>query len=256
MPGWCWRAETWPRGSRPPVTSWGRWREPRLLPGCWIWLTPNPSASLPRISTTVGKTHTQKHIQACNARSIFQLKRLFTTWSTMLEWRFVLTASQQTDMRHSLGSIIWVRRYTGVPLDPLLWGPSLFPSPSYLGHFFLTYLLLDLLKHSAPSRVINLSSAAHAMGKIQFDDLNGEKNYHPIKAYAQSKLANVLFTRELAKRIEGKACTCTCVWNSLFSCLYKFFWASLLSSVANQSTFLASVTVSCPNHSCSGRERY
>uniref|UniRef100_A0A3Q1GVL1 Si:dkey-73n8.3 n=1 Tax=Acanthochromis polyacanthus TaxID=80966 RepID=A0A3Q1GVL1_9TELE len=69
-------------------------------------------------------------------------------------------------------------------------------------HFFLTFLLLDLLKHSAPSRVINLSSAAHAMGKIQFDDLAGEKNYHPVRAYAQSKLANVLFTRELAKRTE------------------------------------------------------
>lgn len=86
----------------------------------------------------------------------------------------------------------------------------LFPSsinflPSSLpGHFFLTYLLLDLLKHSAPSRIINLSSAAHAMGKIQFDDLSSEKNYHPVKAYAQSKLANVLFTRELAKRTEGR----------------------------------------------------
>ncbi|XP_051266152.1 retinol dehydrogenase 11 [Dicentrarchus labrax] len=73
---------------------------------------------------------------------------------------------------------------------------------NHLGHFFLTFLLLDLLKHSAPSRVINVSSAAHAMGKIQFDDLNGEKDYHPVRAYAQSKLANVLFTRELAKRTE------------------------------------------------------
>lgn len=66
--------------------------------------------------------------------------------------------------------------------------------------------MLDLLKHSVPSRIINLSSAAHAMGKIQFDDLSGEKNYHPVRAYAQSKLANVLFTRELAKRTEGRNC--------------------------------------------------
>ncbi|XP_037549932.1 retinol dehydrogenase 11 [Nematolebias whitei] len=73
---------------------------------------------------------------------------------------------------------------------------------NHLGPFFLTFLLLDLLKHSAPSRVINVSSLAHAMGKIQFDDLNGERSYHPVRAYAQSKLANVLFTRELAKRIE------------------------------------------------------
>lgn len=44
------------------------------------------------------------------------------------------------------------------------------------------------------------------MGKIQFDDLSGEKDYHPFRAYAQSKLANVLFTRELAKRTEGRVC--------------------------------------------------
>ncbi|XP_032359503.1 retinol dehydrogenase 12 [Etheostoma spectabile] len=74
---------------------------------------------------------------------------------------------------------------------------------NHLGHFFLTFLLLDLLKHSAPSRVINLSSVAHHMGKIQFDDLSGENNYHPVKAYAQSKLANILFTRELAKKTEA-----------------------------------------------------
>ncbi|XP_072306752.1 retinol dehydrogenase 11 [Eucyclogobius newberryi] len=74
---------------------------------------------------------------------------------------------------------------------------------NHLGHFFLTFLLLDMLKHSAPSRVINVSSAAHTMGKIQFDDLDGEKDYHPVRAYAQSKLANVLFTRELAKRMEA-----------------------------------------------------
>ncbi|XP_068437614.1 retinol dehydrogenase 11 [Clinocottus analis] len=75
---------------------------------------------------------------------------------------------------------------------------------NHLGHFFLTFLLLDLLKHSAPSRVINLSSLAHTMGKIQFDDLSGEKDYHPVRAYAQSKLANILFTRELSKRIEAQ----------------------------------------------------
>uniref|UniRef100_I3KAR8 Uncharacterized protein n=1 Tax=Oreochromis niloticus TaxID=8128 RepID=I3KAR8_ORENI len=79
---------------------------------------------------------------------------------------------------------------------------AVFSPTAHLGHFFLTFLLLDLLKHSAPSRVINLSSAAHFFGKIHFDDLKGEKDYHHFRAYAQSKLANVLFTRELAKRTE------------------------------------------------------
>uniref|UniRef100_A0A671MRB8 Retinol dehydrogenase 12-like n=1 Tax=Sinocyclocheilus anshuiensis TaxID=1608454 RepID=A0A671MRB8_9TELE len=76
---------------------------------------------------------------------------------------------------------------------------------NHLGHFFLTFLLMDLLKHSAPSRVINVSSLAHHMGKIHFEDLNSEKSYHPVKAYVQSKLANILFTRELAPRAEGKS---------------------------------------------------
>ncbi|XP_051737744.1 LOW QUALITY PROTEIN: retinol dehydrogenase 12 [Ctenopharyngodon idella] len=73
---------------------------------------------------------------------------------------------------------------------------------NHLGHFFLTFLLMDLLKHSAPSRVINVSSLVHPMGKIHFEDLNSEKSYHPVKAYVQSKLANILFTRELASRVE------------------------------------------------------
>ncbi|KAL7840818.1 hypothetical protein AOLI_G00261410 [Acnodon oligacanthus] len=78
---------------------------------------------------------------------------------------------------------------------------------NHLGHFFLTFLLMDLLKHSAPSRVINVSSLAHSMGKIHFEDLNSEKKYHPVKAYVQSKLANVLFSRELAKRVEDLGVT-------------------------------------------------
>ncbi|XP_051537933.1 retinol dehydrogenase 12-like isoform X1 [Myxocyprinus asiaticus] len=73
---------------------------------------------------------------------------------------------------------------------------------NHLGHFFLTFLLMDLLKHSAPSKVINVSSLAHSMGNIHFVDLNSKKSYHPVKAYVQSKLANVLFTRELATRVE------------------------------------------------------
>ncbi|XP_042570837.1 retinol dehydrogenase 12-like [Cyprinus carpio] len=72
----------------------------------------------------------------------------------------------------------------------------------YNRHFFLTFLLMDLLKHSAPSSVINVSSLAHSMGKIHFEDLNSEKGYHPVKAYVQSKLPNILFTRELATRVE------------------------------------------------------
>lgn len=78
---------------------------------------------------------------------------------------------------------------------------------NHLGHFLLTNLLLDRLKASAPSRVVNLSSLAHRYGTINKRDLNSEKSYHQVMAYCQSKLANVLFTRELARRLEGTGVT-------------------------------------------------
>lgn len=78
---------------------------------------------------------------------------------------------------------------------------------NHLGHFLLTHLLLDYLKASSPSRIINVSSVAHTRGFIDTSDFNSEKNYDPKKAYEQSKLANVLFTRELAKRLKGTGVT-------------------------------------------------
>ncbi|CAH0550128.1 unnamed protein product [Brassicogethes aeneus] len=78
---------------------------------------------------------------------------------------------------------------------------------NHMGHFLLTNLLLDTLKKSTPSRIVNVSSVAHKRGKINKEDLNSEKNYDPAVAYSQSKLANVLFTRELAKRLEGTGVT-------------------------------------------------
>jgi retinol dehydrogenase-14 len=74
---------------------------------------------------------------------------------------------------------------------------------NHLAHFLLTDLLLDVLKASAPSRIVNVSSGDHSNGTIDFDDLQGEKGYKGAKAYSQSKLANVLFTYELARRLEG-----------------------------------------------------
>ena len=74
---------------------------------------------------------------------------------------------------------------------------------NHLGHFLLTLLLLDRLKRSQPSRIINVSSQGHRSGKIKFDDIHHEKSYSGWRAYVDSKLANVLFTRELSKRLEG-----------------------------------------------------
>lgn len=74
---------------------------------------------------------------------------------------------------------------------------------NHFGHFLLTNLLLDQLKASAPSRIINVSSVAHKFGRINRDDINSEKSYNKWEAYGQSKLANILFSRELAKRLAG-----------------------------------------------------
>lgn len=74
---------------------------------------------------------------------------------------------------------------------------------NYLSHFLLTILLLGTLKANAPSRIINVSSSAHTRGRIDFEDLQEEKGYGTFKSYSQSKLAQVLFTFEIAKRLQG-----------------------------------------------------
>jgi len=78
---------------------------------------------------------------------------------------------------------------------------------NHLGYFLLTNLLLDLLKASAPARIVNVSSIAHEGTELDFDDLECRKNYAGMKAYGRSKLANLLFTYELARRLEGSGVT-------------------------------------------------
>jgi NAD(P)-dependent dehydrogenase (short-subunit alcohol dehydrogenase family) len=78
---------------------------------------------------------------------------------------------------------------------------------NHINYFLLTILLLDILKASAPSRIVNVSSGAHLDGSIDFENLQGEHHYRGMQAYGQSKLANVLFTYELARRLEGTGVT-------------------------------------------------
>jgi retinol dehydrogenase-14 len=78
---------------------------------------------------------------------------------------------------------------------------------NHLAPFLLTSLLLGRLKRSAAARVVTVSSSVHATGRIDFDDLQGERSYSGARAYSQSKLASVLFTYELARRLQATSVT-------------------------------------------------
>ena len=82
---------------------------------------------------------------------------------------------------------------------------------NHLAYFLLTNLLLDRLIDGAPSRVVNVSSGAHQGGRLDFGDLQSERRYDPVRVYGRTKLANVLFTYELARRLGGTGVTANCL---------------------------------------------
>ena len=82
---------------------------------------------------------------------------------------------------------------------------------NHLAPFLLTELLLERLRASAPARIVVVGSEAHRQGRIDFDDLQSERSYHRLRAYRQSKLANLLFTRELSRRLQGSGVTVNAV---------------------------------------------
>jgi retinol dehydrogenase-14 len=106
---------------------------------------------------------------------------------------------------------------------------------NHLNYFLLTNLLLDMLKSSAPARIINVSSGIHTTARINFQDLQAEKWYLGMRAYGQSKLANLLFTYELARHLDGCGVTVNAVHpgyvNSGFTLnngpLYRMFSGSI-----------------------------
>jgi retinol dehydrogenase 14 len=130
---------------------------------------------------------------------------------------FVADMSSQTEVRRLAGDVLsayprldvllnnvggfWAHRH--VTADGLEHTLVL----NHLAPFLLTNLLLERLIASAPARIVTVSSGAQAMGKIDFDDLMGERTYSGQRAYNQSKLANVMFTYELARRLDGTGVT-------------------------------------------------
>jgi NAD(P)-dependent dehydrogenase (short-subunit alcohol dehydrogenase family) len=82
---------------------------------------------------------------------------------------------------------------------------------NHLGYFLFTLLLLDRIKGSAPAQIVNVASEAHKFSGINFDDLGGERAYKSMRIYGQSKLANIMFTYELARRLAGTGVTVNCL---------------------------------------------
>ncbi len=103
---------------------------------------------------------------------------------------------------------------------------------NHLGHFLLTNLLLDRIKESAPSRVIVVSSLSYFAGSLDFTDMMWTKHYNRYLAYCRSKLANLMFARELAKRVLGTGVTvCALHPGSVNTDLYLPFlsgWMTIL----------------------------
>jgi len=91
-----------------------------------------------------------------------------------------------------------------IPLRRTVQGFEMQFGVNHLGHFALTALVFDLLKATEQSRIVNVSSAAHKIGEIRFDDINWEKGYSKWRAYGMSKLANIHFTHELADKVAAR----------------------------------------------------
>jgi retinol dehydrogenase-14 len=82
---------------------------------------------------------------------------------------------------------------------------------NHLGYFLLTNLLLPQLRAGAPSRIVNVTSGAHSHARLNFADLQSERGYEPNQVYSRTKLANILFTYELARRLQGTGITVNCL---------------------------------------------
>ncbi|NOT39307.1 MAG: SDR family oxidoreductase [Alphaproteobacteria bacterium] len=126
---------------------------------------------------------------------------------------------------------------------------------NHLGYFLLTHELLGLLKSSAPARVVTVASAAHQDAKLDFSDLQNAKSYSGYKVYGQSKLANIYFTYELARRLKGTNVTANCLhpgfvatrFGNNTSGIFRLMigWAKLVAAIsedegAKTSVYLAS----------------
>jgi retinol dehydrogenase-14 len=138
----------------------------------------------------------QIHHLICDMASLADVRKLATDF---------LSDHSRLDVLFNNAGAINAKRYLSKD------GFELTFAVNHLAHFLLTDLLLSALRTSSPSRIITTSSTAANMARINFDDLMLEKDYTALKAYGQSKLANQLFTFELARRLDRTGVTANCL---------------------------------------------
>ncbi|HET8643636.1 MAG TPA: SDR family oxidoreductase [Pseudonocardiaceae bacterium] len=147
-------------------------------------------AAAEHLATTTGNPAIDSFV--ADMSSLAQVRRLASD---------VLAAYQRLDVLVNNVGGFWATRHVTVD------GLEHTFAVNHLAPFLLTELLLDRLKASAPARIVTVSSGAQLMGRIDFADLQGERDFSGQRAYNQSKLANVMFTYELARRLDGTGVT-------------------------------------------------
>lgn len=170
-------------------------------------------------------------VEICHASGSSSVDLLLADLSVQAEVRALASriASDypQVDVLiNNAGLFRWKRELTADGLEMTF-------AVNHLAYFLLTLSLLDTLRESAPSRIINVSSAAHRGATMDFGDLQGENKFRGFRAYRRSKLANLMFTYELARRLESTGVTTNAVHpgmvasrfgrpgNGLFSVLFR-----------------------------------
>lgn len=148
---------------------------------------------------------TEKVAEAKHRSSSNQIESLLCDFSSQAQIRKLAADFRATHQRldvliNNAGTVFPDRRLTEDGLESTF-------AVNHLAYFLLTHLLLDLIERSAPARVVNVASKAHYSGSMNFEDLGFARGFGTFKAYARSKLGNVLFTRELARRLAGKGVT-------------------------------------------------
>ncbi len=132
------------------------------------------------------------HLMLCELASFADISRFVEQFSRRFERLDVLV--------NNAGIYLLRRRMSTDGLEKML-------AVNHLAPFLLTNLLLDMLKKSAPARIVTVSSASHRIGRIALDDLQRQHRFRPNQVYGETKLMNILFTYELARRLEGSGVT-------------------------------------------------